>query len=67
MIFGNFLFLWHSSFRAKKYDMFAFLASVHRVAPQLEESTEEQENSEQMRDGPLTVKYVKRWLQSARV
>ena len=40
--------------------MFAFLASVYRVAPQLEESTEEQENSEQMRDGPLTVKYVKR-------
>ena len=38
--------------------MFAFLASVHRVAPQLEESTEEQENSEQTRDGPLTVKYV---------
>ena len=38
--------------------MFAFLASVHRVPPQLEESTEEQENSEQMRDGPLTVKYV---------
>ena len=38
--------------------MFAFLASPHRVAPQLEESTEEQENPEQMRDGPLTVKYV---------
>lgn len=45
--------------------MFAFLASVHRVAPQLEESTEEQENSEQMREGPLTVKYVKRWGQRA--
>jgi len=43
--------------RTKKYDMFAFLASTHRVAPQLEESTEEQENSEQARDGPLlTVK-----------
>lgn len=42
--------------RSKKYDMFAFLASPHRVAPQLEESTEEQENPEQMRDGPLTVK-----------
>lgn len=38
--------------------MFAFLASPYRVAPQLEESTEEQENSENMRDGPLTVKYV---------
>ena len=38
--------------------MFAFLASTHRVAPQLEESTEEQENNEQTRDGLLTVKYV---------
>ena len=47
--------------------MFAFLASVHRVAPQLEESTEEQENSEQMREGPLTVKYVKLRDQSAQV
>ena len=47
--------------------MFAFLASVHRVAPQLEESTEEQENSEQMREGPLTVKYVKLRHQSAQV
>lgn len=47
--------------------MFAFLASVHRVAPQLEESTEEQENSEQTREGPLTVKYVKLWAQSVQV
>ena len=44
--------------RTKKYDMFAFLASIHRVAPQLEESAEEQENAEQARDGPLAVKYV---------
>ena len=42
--------------RSKKYDMFAFLASVHRVPPQLEESSKEQENAEQTRDGPLTVK-----------
>ena len=47
--------------------MFAFLASVHRVAPQLEESTEEQENSEQTREGPLTVKYVKLRDESAQV
>ena len=38
--------------------MFAFLASVHRVPPQLEEGSEEQENAEQTRDGLLTVKYV---------
>ena len=45
--------------RNKKYDMFAFLASSHRVAPQLEESAEEQESAEQARDGPLSVKYVR--------
>lgn len=39
--------------------MFAFLASSHRVAPQLEESAEEQESAEQARDGPLSVKYVR--------
>ena len=39
--------------------MFAFLASRHRVAPQLVESTEEQESSEQqLQDGPLAVKYA---------
>lgn len=42
--------------RNKKYDMFAFLASTHRVPPQLEESAEEQESAEQARDGPLSVR-----------
>ena len=55
----KFFFLFFFFTRNKKYDMFAFLASTHRVPPQLEESAEEQESAEQARDGPLSVRYVK--------